>query len=85
MQWDFEEPRPAAGLLVGATRMESPATRVSRQAAGGPVCAQCDQEMALVRIERRAFRPRTDKFACLKCGLVDEIVWRANGAAAVAD
>ena len=40
-----------------------------------PVCAQCEEEMTLVSIERRAFRPRTDKFVCTRCGLIDKIVW----------
>jgi hypothetical protein len=29
--------------------------------------------MALLRIERRAFPPRTDKFICTDCGLVERI------------
>ena len=40
-----------------------------------PICAQCEEEMTLVSIERRAFHPRTDKFVCAHCGLIDKIVW----------
>ena len=30
--------------------------------------------MKLQRIERRAFQPRTDRFVCVHCGLVDKLV-----------
>jgi len=37
-----------------------------------PTWAQCHDEMTLVRIERRAFGPLTDRFVRIHCGLVDQ-------------
>jgi hypothetical protein len=44
--------------------------------ADAPVCAQCRQPMMLRKVERKAFRPRTDVFLCVGCGLIDKVEWR---------
>jgi hypothetical protein len=46
--------------------------------ADAPSCAQCRQPMMLRRIERRAFRPRTDVYLCCGCGLIDKVEWRGE-------
>jgi hypothetical protein len=43
-----------------------------------PMCAQCRRKMTLLQIKRRAFEPRTDKFICVDCGLIDKIVRRRD-------
>jgi hypothetical protein len=40
-----------------------------------PYCAQCRQPMMLRAVERPAFRPRTDKFVCCGCGLIEKVEW----------
>ena len=55
--------------------MKGAAVRFPAQRHAAPICAQCHAPMRLVRIERRPFHARTDKFVCRQCGLVDELVY----------